>query len=119
MKYLEKNLDENYTRIPHAVLNKYWNQHPTKQQLCGHSSPITQAIQVRQVSHAGEVRTNLSEMVSNTWTHQCSLTSKDLFISSVWTLDAVKRTSQEQQLIEMDFKRERERVKRISTVSMP
>ena len=31
-KHLEKKLDENYTRMLHAVLNKFWMQHPTKQQ---------------------------------------------------------------------------------------
>ena len=32
-----------------AVQNKSWKQRPTKQQLYGHSPPILQAIQVRQI----------------------------------------------------------------------
>ena len=31
----------------HAVLNKFWKQHPTKQQLYSHLLPISQTIQVR------------------------------------------------------------------------
>ena len=29
----KKKQDRNYTRMLHAVLNKFWKQHPTKQQL--------------------------------------------------------------------------------------
>ena len=43
-KRLEKKLDSNYTRMLRAVLNKSWRQHPTKQQLYGHLSPITKII---------------------------------------------------------------------------
>ena len=35
----KKNLDENYTRIPHAVLHKSWKQQLIKQQLYGHLPP--------------------------------------------------------------------------------
>ena len=35
-KRIEKKLDENYTRILRAVLNKSWKQHPRKQPLYGH-----------------------------------------------------------------------------------
>ena len=31
-----KNLDEDYTRMQRAILNKSWKQHPTKQQLYSH-----------------------------------------------------------------------------------
>ena len=33
-------------------MNKSWRQHPTKQQLDGHLSPITKTIQVRRTRHA-------------------------------------------------------------------
>ena len=46
-KRLEKKLDGNYTRILHAILNKSWQQHPTRHQLYGHLPPITKTIQVR------------------------------------------------------------------------
>ena len=36
-----------------ATLNKSRKQHPTKQQLYGHLSPISQTIHVRQTRHAG------------------------------------------------------------------
>ena len=32
-KRLEKKLDDNFTRMLRAILNKSWRQHPTKQQL--------------------------------------------------------------------------------------
>ena len=36
MEHLDKKLDGNYIKILHAVLNKYWKQHPIKQKLYGH-----------------------------------------------------------------------------------
>ena len=41
--YREK-LDNNYTRMLRAILNKSWEQHPTKQQLYGHLPPISKTI---------------------------------------------------------------------------
>ena len=35
-KQMEKKLDDNYTRMLQAILNKSWRQQPTKQQLYGH-----------------------------------------------------------------------------------
>ena len=35
-KHIEKNLDGNYIRMIRAILNKSWNQHPTKQQIYSH-----------------------------------------------------------------------------------
>ena len=52
-KRLEKKLDGNYTRMLHAILNKSWQQHPTRHQLYGHLPPITKTIQVRRTRHAG------------------------------------------------------------------
>ena len=46
-KRLEKKLDGNYTRMLRAILNKSWQQHPTKHQLYVHLPPITKTIQVR------------------------------------------------------------------------
>ena len=40
-KRLEKKLDGNYTRMLRAILNKSWQQHPTRHQLYGHLPPIT------------------------------------------------------------------------------
>ena len=47
-KRLEKKLDGNYTRILRAILNKSWQQHPTRHQLYCHLPPITKTIQVIQ-----------------------------------------------------------------------
>ena len=43
----EKKLDGNYTRMSRAILNKSWQQHPTRSQLYGHLPPITKTIQTR------------------------------------------------------------------------
>ena len=43
----------NYTRMLRAILNKSWQQHPTRHQLYGHLPPITKTIQVRRTRHAG------------------------------------------------------------------
>ena len=51
-KRLEKKLDGNYTRMLRAILNKSWQQHPTRYQLYGHLPPITKTIQVRRTRHA-------------------------------------------------------------------
>ena len=51
-KRLEKKLDGNYTRMLRAILNKSWQQHPTRHQLYGHLPPITKTIQVRRTRHA-------------------------------------------------------------------
>ena len=40
-KRLEKKLNGNYTRMLWAILNKFWQQHPTKHQLYGHLLPVT------------------------------------------------------------------------------
>ena len=47
IKRLEKKLDSNYTRILRAILNKSWQQHPTRHQLYGHLPSITKTTQVR------------------------------------------------------------------------
>ena len=52
-KRLKKKLDGNYTRMLRAILNKSWQQHPTRHQLYGHLPPITKIIQVRRTRHAG------------------------------------------------------------------
>ena len=52
-KRLEKKLDGNYTRMLRAILNKSWQQHPTRHQLYGHLPPNTKTIQARRTRHAG------------------------------------------------------------------
>ena len=43
-KRLKKKLDGNYKRMLRAILNKSWQQHPTRHQLYGHLPPITKTI---------------------------------------------------------------------------
>ena len=44
MKFLEKKLDENYTKMLYAFLKKSWKQHSIKQQLCGYLPLMLQVI---------------------------------------------------------------------------
>ena len=62
-KRLEKKLDGNYTRMLRAILNKFWQQHPTKHQLYGHLTPITKTIQVRRTRHAGHCWRSRDELI--------------------------------------------------------
>ena len=69
-KRLEKKLDGNYTRMLRAILNKSWQQHPTRRQLYGHLPPITKTIQVRRTRNAGHCWRSNDEIVSDVllWT---------------------------------------------------
>ena len=69
-KWLEKNLDGNYTRMLRAILNKSWQQHSTRHQLYGHLPPITKTIQVRRTRHAGHCWISRDELISDVllWT---------------------------------------------------
>ena len=62
-KQLEKKLDGNYTRMLRAILNKSWQQHPTRHQLYGHLPPITKTIQVRRTKHAGHCWRSRDELI--------------------------------------------------------
>ena len=64
-KHMEKKLDGNNTRMLRAILNKSLRQHPTKQQLYGHLSPITKTIQVKWIKHAGHCWRSKDELISN------------------------------------------------------
>ena len=62
-KRLEKKLDGNYTRMLRAILNKSWQQHPTRHQLYGHLPLITKTIQVRRTRHAGHCWRSRDELI--------------------------------------------------------
>ena len=64
-KRLEKKLDGNYTRMLRAILNKSWQQHPTRHQLYGHLPPITKTIQARRTRHAGHYWRSKVELISD------------------------------------------------------
>ena len=69
-KHMEKKLDGNHTRMLRAILNKFWRQHPTKQQLYGHLPPIMKTIQFRRTRHAGHSWRSRDELISDVllWT---------------------------------------------------
>ena len=69
-KRLEKKLDGNYIRMLRAILNKSWQQHPTRHQLYGLLPPITKTIQVRPTRPAGHFRRSRDELISDVlqWT---------------------------------------------------
>ena len=69
-KRLEKKLEDNYTRMLRALLNKSWRQHPTKQQLYSHLPPITKTIKVRRTRHAGHFWRSRNRLISDVllWT---------------------------------------------------
>ena len=69
-KRLEKKLDGNYTRMLWAILNKSWQQHPTRHQLYGHLPPIPKTIQVRWTRHVGHCWRSRDEFISDVllWT---------------------------------------------------
>ena len=64
-EWLEKKLDDNYTRMLWAILNKSWRQHPTR-----HLPPIMKTIQVRRTRHAGHCWRSKDELISDVllWT---------------------------------------------------
>ena len=62
-KRLEKKLDGYYTRMLSAILNKSWQQHPTRHQLYGHLPPITKTIQVRRTRYAGHCWRSRDELI--------------------------------------------------------
>ena len=70
IKRLEKKLDGNYTRMLRAILNKSWQQHPTKHQLYGHQPPFTKIIQVKRTRHAGHCWRSRDKLINDVllWT---------------------------------------------------
>ena len=68
----------------HAVLDKSWKQHVTKQWMYGHLPSILQTKHVL-LGTARESKDVL--MDSYTWTHQCWPTSKNLHLSAVCWLE--------------------------------
>ena len=69
-KRLEKKLDDNYTRIFRAILNKTWRQHSTRHQIYGHLPPITKTVQARRARHEGHCGRSKDELITDVlqWT---------------------------------------------------
>ena len=53
-----------------AILNEYWRQHPTKQQLYDHQPPITKTIKIRWTRHVGHSWRSRDKLISDVflWT---------------------------------------------------
>ena len=68
-KWLKK-LDGNYIRMLRAILNKSWQQHPTRHQLFGHLPPIMKTIQARRTRHVRHYWRGKDELISDVllWT---------------------------------------------------
>ena len=69
-KRMERKLDGNCTRMLEAVLNKFWRQHLTKQQLYRHLPPTSKTIQIRRAIDAGQFWRSKGEHISDVlwWT---------------------------------------------------
>ena len=113
MKYLQKKLDDNNTRMLYAVLNESWEQNPVKQQLYSYLPPISQTIQEIWARHAGHCWKSKDEFISNIlqWTPTHGHTSVDqlvktYIIGSVQKLDSILRIYTEWSPIEMNGKKE-------------
>ena len=52
-----------YFEMLRAILNKSWQQHPTRHQLYGHLPPITKTIQIRPTRHAGHCWRSRDELI--------------------------------------------------------
>ena len=90
-KRLEKKLDENYTRMLRAILNKSWRQHPTRHQLYGHLPPITKTIQVRRTRHAGRTHKWYTLMNPHTWPCKSRTTSTNIHSPTMWGYGMLSR----------------------------
>ena len=61
--YTDVTYVHNCFHLLRAILNKSWQQHPTRHQLYGHLPPITKTIQVRRTRHAGHCWRSRDELI--------------------------------------------------------
>ena len=62
---MERNLDDNCTRMLQALLNKSRRRHPTNQYLYGHLPPITKTMKVRRTRYAGHCWRSRDELITD------------------------------------------------------
>ena len=101
-------IDDNYTRMLQAILNKSWRQHPTKHQQYGHLPTITKTSNVRRTRHAGRCWRSKDELISDILHMDKQRQNEQLepiYNSSVLIQDVAWRTFRERWTIEMDGKR--------------
>ena len=110
-KRIEKKLDDNYTRMLWAILNKSWRQYPTKQRLYGHLPPITKIIKFRRTRHAGHWWRSRDGLISDVlWTPahgraKAGRPARTYIHSSVKIRDIALRTCQKRWTIGRSGKR--------------
>ena len=63
-KCIEKKLNRNCPRMLRAILKKSWKQHPMKQHLYGHPSPISKTIKVRRTRYMWHSWRNKDKLIS-------------------------------------------------------
>ena len=65
-----KKLDGICRRMLRAILNKYWKQHPTRQQLYARLPPISRTIQIKRTRFVGHSWRSKDKLISNVllWT---------------------------------------------------
>ena len=73
-KRLEKKLDGNYTRMLRAILNKSWQQHPSRHQPYGHLPPDMQ----------GRTHKWCTLMDPHTWPCKSRTTSTNIHSAAMW-----------------------------------
>ena len=89
-----------------AILNKSWQQHPTRHQLYGHLPPITKTIQARRTRHTGHCWRSKDKLVSDVlrWTPHMANQKQDdqlehTYSSSVMIRDVTMKTCQRRWMI--------------------
>ena len=105
-KRLEKKLNGNYTRMLRAILNRSWQQHPTRRQLYGHLPPITKTMQARRTRHSGHCWRSKDMIVSDVllWTPHMANQKQDdqlkhLYSSYVMIRDVTPKTCRRRWMI--------------------
>ena len=94
-KRMEKKLDDNYTIMLRAILNKYWRQHLTMH--------TTKTIKVRRTRHAGHCWRSKDELIRDVLLRTPHMTEQNqgdqlepTYSSSVRIRDVALRTCQKQ-----------------------
>ena len=78
-KRMAKKLDGNYTRMLREIFNKSWKQHPRKQQLYVHLTPVTTLLEKQ-----GRAHTWCNPMDPLTWPSKGRETGSNLHTTAMW-----------------------------------
>ena len=107
LEHMEKKLNGNYTKMPRAILNKSWRQHPTKPQLYGHLPPITKTIKIWRTRDAGHCWRSRDDVLVSTPSHGRAKACRPehTYSSSVPIREVTQRICRKQWTIGMGGKR--------------